>query len=152
MLIFFSIQNGSRRRYFFTSANRRVAACHVWTLFNLLRVFCNSWFHAFKLSKHVYASLLQQKIFDLNGIRGRDILEAAKENKVGAIRHFIRSDMNSVQKTDEEGTSLKDVAWTPWRFGDAMTWCNGMQWPGVVSFHFVVPCFDVKVEFLWFLL
>ena len=55
-------------------------------------------------------SLLWQKIFDLNGIRGRDILEAAKENKVGAIRHFIRSDVNSLQQTDEEGTSLKDVA------------------------------------------
>ena len=51
-----------------------------------------------------------QNIFDLNGIRGCDILEAAKENKVGAIRHYIRSDMNSVQKTDEDGMSLKDVA------------------------------------------
>ena len=66
-------------------------------------------FSALKLSKDVHASLLLQKIFDLNGIRGRDILEAAKENKVGAIRHFIRSDVNSVQKTDEEGTGLKDV-------------------------------------------
>ena len=89
------------------------------------------------------------RISDLNGIRGRDILEAAKENKVRAIRHFIRSDVNSVQKTDDKGTGLEDVAWSPWRFGDAMTWCNGMQWPGVVSFHFVVPRFDLKVEFLW---
>ena len=62
------------------------------------------------LSKHVYASLLLDKTFDLNGIRGPDILEAARENKVKAIRHFIRSDVNSVQKTDEAGTSLKDVA------------------------------------------
>ena len=53
-------------------------------------------------------SLLLQ-IFDLNGIRGRDILEAAAENKVGAIRHFVRSDVNSVQKTNEMGKSLKDV-------------------------------------------
>ena len=87
----------------------------------------------------------------LEWIRGRDILEAAKENKVGAIRHFIRSDVNPVQKTDEEGTSLKDVAWSLWNSGDAMTWYNGTQWPGVVSFHLVVPCFDVNVEFLWFL-
>ena len=65
---------------------------------------------AFKLSKHVYASLLLQKIFDLNGIQGRDILEAAKKDKVGAIRHFIRSDVNSVQKTNEHGTSLKEIA------------------------------------------
>ena len=49
------------------------------------------------------------RISDLNGIRGRDILEAARENKVGAIRHFSRSDVNSVQKTDEAGTGLKDV-------------------------------------------
>ena len=62
-----------------------------------------------KLSNHVYASLLLQ-IFDLNGIRGRDILEAAEEHKVGAIRHFIGSDVNSLEKTDERGTSLKDVA------------------------------------------
>ena len=50
------------------------------------------------------------RISDLNGIRGRDIREAAKENKVRAIRHFIRSDVNSVQKTDDEGTGLEDVA------------------------------------------
>ena len=42
--------------------------------------------------------------------RGRDMLEAAKENKEGAVRHFIRSDVNSVHKTHEEGTDLKDVA------------------------------------------
>ena len=112
--------------------------------FRSFACFFNSWFRAFKLSKHVYASLLLQKIFDLNGIRGRDILEAAEENKVGAIRYFIRSDVNSVQKRDTQGTSLKDVAWSPWNFGDAMTWYNGMRWPGVVSFHFVVPCFDLK--------
>ena len=49
-------------------------------------------------------------IFGLNGCQGHDILEAAKENKEGAIRHFIRSDENSVHKTHEEGTDLKDVA------------------------------------------
>ena len=65
---------------------------------------------AFKLSKNVYASLLLYNIFDLHGIRGRDILQAAKENEVGAIRHFIRSDANSVQKTDDKGTGLEDVA------------------------------------------
>ena len=59
---------------------------------------------------HFFANDQRHHIFDLNGIRGRDILEAAKENKVGAIRHFLRSDVNSVQKTDEQGTSLKDVA------------------------------------------
>ena len=59
---------------------------------------------------HFFANDQLHHIFDLNGIRGQDILEAAKENKVGAIRHFLRSDVNSVQKTDEEGTSLKEVA------------------------------------------
>ena len=59
---------------------------------------------------HFFANDQLHHIFDLNGIRGQDILEAAKKNKVGAIRHFIRSDVNSVQKTDRSGTSLKDVA------------------------------------------
>ena len=59
---------------------------------------------------HFFAHDQLDRIFDLNGIRGQDILEAAKENKVGAIRHFLRSDVNSVQKTDGEGTGLKDVA------------------------------------------
>ena len=59
---------------------------------------------------HLFANDQRHHIFDLNGIRGQDILEAAKENKVGAIRHFLRSDVNSVQKTDEAGTGLNDVA------------------------------------------
>ena len=62
---------------------------------------------------HFFAHDQLHHIFDLNGIRGQDILEAAKENKVGAIRHFLGSDVNSVQKTDEEGTGLKDVASVP---------------------------------------
>ena len=72
---------------------------------------------------HFFAHDQLDHIFDLNGIRGQDILEAAKENKVGAIRHFLRSDVNSVQKTDEEGPSLKDVACVPLSFGG----CNVLQ-------------------------
>ena len=77
-------------------------------LFNLLsRSSSNMSMH------HFFANDQLHHIFDLNAIRGQDILEAAKENKVGAIGHFLRSDVNSVQKTDEKGPSLKDVARTP---------------------------------------
>ena len=38
------------------------------------------------------------------------MLEAASDNKEGAIGYFIPSDVNSVQKTDENGANLKDVA------------------------------------------
>ena len=78
---------------------------------------------------HFFANDQLHHIFDLNGIRGQDILEAAKKIKVGAIRHFIRSDVNSVQKTDRSGTSLKDVAWAPWSFGE----CNVIQWPDAMA-------------------
>jgi len=40
----------------------------------------------------------------------RDILEAATENKEGAIRHLIRSDVNSLQRTDEEGKTPLHLA------------------------------------------
>ena len=103
---------------------------------------------------HLFANDQRHHIFDLNGIRGQDILEAAKENKVGAIRHFLRSDVNSVQKTDEEGTGLNDVAWVPWSFGgcNVIQWHDAMACNGLEYFRSILlwQCFDLKVEFLWF--
>ena len=152
MFLFWVCSSFSCCPEFFHLPQKDWAVSSIWflclALFNLLHVSPNSWAGAFKLSPNMSMHHFQQ-IFDLNGIRGRDILEATEENNEGAIRHFIRSDVNSVQKTDKHGRSLKDVAWSSWSFGDAMTWCNGMQWPWVISFHFVVPWFGLKVEFLW---
>ena len=109
--MFFCMQMGSRRQAFFlprTDGSRRASFLNTFQSFFEFLIRC---LQAFQTC--LYASLLQQKIFDLNGIRGRDILEAAKGNKVRAIRHFICSDVNSVHKTDEEGTGLKDVVASP---------------------------------------
>ena len=38
--------------------------------------------------------------------RGKDIHQAAKEGNVGAVRHFLRVDPESLERKDGEGCSL----------------------------------------------
>ena len=113
--------------------------------FNLLHDFSNSWFAVSKLFKHVLCITSLRTISWITSLTwmGSEVKTSWKQprkNKVGAIRHFLRSDVNSVQKTDGEGTGLKDVAWVPWSFGgcNVVQWHDAMACNGLEYFRFIL--------------
>ena len=127
-------------------------------LFNPLHVSSNSWFAVSKLFKHVYASLLCARSAGSHlwlewDPRSRH--PGSSQDKQSRSHKTFSSQRRELRAEDRPTghgsqrcclSTLK--LW--WMQCCTMTWCNGMQWPGIFSFHFVALCFDLKVKRLWF--
>ena len=127
-------------------------------LFNPLHVSSNSWFAVSKLFKHVYASLLCARSAGSHfwlqwDPRSRHHQSSqGKQSRSHKTFSSQRRELRAEDRRRGHGSQRCCLStlklW--WMQCCTMTWCNGMQWPGIFSFHFVALCFDLKVKLLWF--
>ena len=115
-------------------------------LFNLLHASSNSWFAVSKLFKHVYASLVCKRStashlwLEWDPRSRHPGSSQGKQSRSHKALSSQRRELRAEDRWRGHGSQRCCLStlklW--WMQCYTMTWCNGMQWPGVLSFHFVV--------------